>query len=184
MTSQPRLTPVTYRCECIELPAADSIEDILRAVQRPGLRYALAHCDDGVVWGRLQNDNAGWLWSSGVVDVSPPLRAQTLLQLRLFGADAEVFLWREGNTLRGRLIAEGQGERAECLSEAYLLWGEPQPGATAQNGFLPLCESGQGFRHAPPAEIARAGKLTVRHYVAFDAQGCPQIVASRLVADV
>lgn len=174
------LKPVTYRCDSIALPQTDSLEAVLKAVDRPGLRYALAHCDDGVVWGR-RLDSGQWAWSSGVVAASPAIRLQTLQQARLFGPQAEVLIWRDGATWRARVIVEGEGSKAECLSESYLLWGRPQ--GDASNGFLPLLEAGHGFQHAPPAEIARAGRVAVRHYVDFDSNGCARIAASRLTVD-
>ena len=183
--SESKLKSVMYRCESILPLEVDSLEAVLKKMNMLNLRYALAHCDDGVVWGRRLGDGQ-WAWSSGVVDASPPIRLSTLQQLRLFGVDAEVFLWRDGATLRGRVIVEGDGTQAECLSESYLLWGKAQDDSISEseNGFLPLHEGGQGFCHAPPTEIARAGALTIRHYVGFDAQGCARIVASRLVADL
>lgn len=182
--SQSKLKPVKYRCDSIALPQTDLLEAVLKAVDRDGLRYALAHCDDGVVWGRRQ-ENEQWAWSSGIVAASPAIRLQTLQQARLFGPQTEVLIWRDGAGWRARAIVEvegeGEGRESECLSESYLLWGGP-PG-DASGDFLPLLEAGHGFQHAPPAEIARAGRVAVRHYVDFDSNGCARIAASRLTVD-
>ena len=51
-----------------------------------GTQWLLAHCDDGVVWGRCEQGK--WQLSSGPFpDVSPELSAENLQQLRLFGKE-------------------------------------------------------------------------------------------------
>jgi hypothetical protein len=42
-------------------------------------------------------------------------------------------------------------------------------------------DGGQGLRHAPPLEIALSGKIYLRHYLAYDEDGCVKIIASRLI---
>jgi hypothetical protein len=71
-----------------------------------GLKYLLAHADDGVIWGRLDDEEL--ITSHDVApEYSPPLRAATLQTVRLFARAGELFVWRdEAGVWTGRLIAE------------------------------------------------------------------------------
>ncbi|HMX29363.1 MAG TPA: CRISPR-associated protein Csx19, partial [Blastocatellia bacterium] len=124
------------------------------------LEYLLAHADDGVIWGKVESN--GTLITSGEAAkgnpiaecICPPLRLRTLQQARLFGKDAELLLWRDGdNVFHARLIADNESgaDWLEAYDEAQLLWGTQK----AKNGDLPhgftLLEDGaQGLRHAVP----------------------------------
>jgi CRISPR-associated protein (TIGR03984 family) len=139
---------------------------------------ALAFADDGVIWGRF---DGVWKWSGDALAVSPPFRLNTLQQIRLFGADAELFLWRADRNWQGRVIVEGAGEMRDYFDEAQLLWGTAE--GASKDGFIELREGGQGLRHTPPAHIARARKLQTRSYLEDDNDGCVKIIASRLWVD-
>lgn len=145
-------------------------------------RYALIHADDGVIWGKFSA--SGWEWSSTVFpSVSPVLQLKTLQQLRVFGATAEVFVWREGEDLKGRVITDGVGGDSDCFDEDQLLWGYADRAACqCKNGFCLMEEGSQGLRHAPPEEIARRGMITTRNYIGYDNDDCAFVLASRLVA--
>jgi len=145
-----------------------------------GLNYALVHADDGVIWGRFSEGH--WRWSSEAFpEVSPKLRWVTLQQLRLFGPRAEVFVWRDDSQLKGRLIQDEETGAQECFDEAQLLWGRPH--GEARNGFQMMREGAQGLLHAPPAEIAKKGRLATRNYIDYDADHCARVKASRLVVE-
>ncbi|WP_297029166.1 CRISPR-associated protein Csx19 [Thermogutta sp.] len=159
-----------------------------QAVQH-NLRWLLAHADDGVIWGELRN---GQLVTSESVapEVSPPLRAETLQQVRLFATRAELLLWRDGdNRWHARLIRDaGHGEKptfTDAIDEPQILWGtDPQPLA---NGFTLMSDGAQGLRHAVPLDVrgrfdesSRPLRLWVRHYLQDDESGFTRIVASRL----
>src|SRR5262249_16673186 len=59
-----------------------------------GLRWLLAHSDDGVIWGKLRDDGQLYL-SSDVFPVRGlSLHSATLQQARLFGEHAELLIWR------------------------------------------------------------------------------------------
>ena len=147
-----------------------------RQAQQYRLTCALAFADDGLIWGRFEGK---WHWSGEVFPVSPRFRPLTLQQIRLFGRDAEVFLWRSNDRWLGRVIIEGEGERHEYLDEPNRLWGRME--GEQKNGFALMQDSGQGLRHAPPLEIALSGKIYLRHYLAYDDDGCVKIIASRLI---
>jgi CRISPR-associated protein (TIGR03984 family) len=140
--------------------------------------YALAHADDGVIWGELRN--GGWVWSPSAFPGRSPLtfRAQTLRELRCFGERSELFVWRTGTGFAGRIAEDGDG--GSHFDEAVLLWGTEPETRAERDGFLLMVHGQQGIRHMPPTSIADSGRLTFRHYLAEDANGCLQTVASRL----
>lgn len=140
------------------------------------LSAALAFADDGVIWGRF---DGAWKWSGDASTVSSPFRMNTLQQLRLFGARAELFLWRVHGNWQGRLIVESGNETRDYFDEAQLLWGTKD--GDEMNGFWLMREGKQGLLHSPPAHIANAGELMTRSYLEYDEEGCARILASRLV---
>lgn len=149
-----------------------------------GLRYALIHADDGVIWG--EHGNAGWAWSGGEQAVlSPPLRRQTILQMRIFGEQSEALAWREGPALKGRIITDRIVKKGQpCFDEQQILWGRPEgeKEGEAMTRFTVMREGQQAMLHAPPAAIAKAGALVTRNYIGYDDDGCAFVKASRLVA--
>lgn len=176
--------------------------------------WLLAHADDGINWGRVSLDAAGGalLTSRDALnqflagapadkrqrdeaeiarDACPPLRVQSLQQLRLFNVHTELLLWRAGDgAFRSRTIrSETQDIAAtwvDCYDERQLLWGTH--GVHLRNGFTLLRDGAQGLRHAVPRklEMDDNGKLTappcllVRHYLAKD-EPFARVAASRLV---
>jgi CRISPR-associated protein (TIGR03984 family) len=165
-----------------------------------GLRWLLAHADDGIIWGKV--DAGGALLTSheaakgnGQAEaVCPPLRLMTLQQARLFSAQAELLAWRDGdNALRARLIADVEegGEAhespasppdwARAFDEPQLLWGTR--GVALTPDFTLLEDSAQGLRHAVPLSMngmRLPAQLCVRHYLARE--DFARVVVSRLVA--
>ncbi len=143
-----------------------------------GMRWLLAHADDGVIWGEFR-DNELHLSSDAFPEVSPPLMAETLQHARLFGPRAELLLWKDDTIWRARLIQDGAGEPCEYYDEAHMLWGNKEE--RRNGGFVLLRQGKEGLRHAPPASSTDV-RLTVRHYLAYDEDGQAYVVYSRLVA--
>lgn len=155
------------------------------------LKWLLAHADDGLIWGKVE-DNGQLVTSDTVAPkVSPRLRRETLQQARLFAEHGELLLWRDGdNQWHARLIRQpANGETptfTHAIDEPQILWGtDPQPLA---NGFTLMSDGAQGLRHAVPLivsgtfnEQSRPLRLWVRHYLKEDENGFTRIVASRLV---
>jgi len=148
--------------------------------------WFLAHADDGVIWGRLQD---GQLVTSDTVfsEVSPPLRAITLQQARLFGEKAEVRVWREGNRFQACRLEDQSSEKCEAFDEQHILWGTQVE--QRKDGFTLVADGRQGLRHAVPLTLTDSAlndghplRLTVRHYLTYDEYGQTRIVLSRLVA--
>jgi CRISPR-associated protein (TIGR03984 family) len=165
-------------------PAAHEVYD---------LAWLLAHCDDGVVWGRRQGGN--WRLSSAVFpEVSPEPRRENLQQLRLFGLLREVLIWKGDGGWQGRELADTEPPPGDPLApeeQEYVLLGDRLL-APAREGFT-LVGDGRGSRHAVPLACEEAQfdsdparrwplRLQVRHYFAADPRsGVARIAASRLV---
>jgi CRISPR-associated protein (TIGR03984 family) len=144
-----------------------------------GLRWLLAHADDGVIWGELC-DGELHLSCNTFPEVSPLLRNETLQQVRLFGHLAELLMWRDGSTWRARLIQD-YGESHLYYDEAHLLWGTGVD--LKKDGFVLLRQGKEGLRHAPPlASPDSQPKLKIRHYIAYDRDCQAYIAYSRLVS--
>lgn len=151
--------------------------------------YLLAHADDGVIWGRL--DQEGLITSHEVApEYSPPLRAETLLTVRIFGPASELLIWRdEVDAWAGRLISENTSGASPAWTQAFeeeqiVLGTKITPLA---RDFTLMSEGTQGLVHAVPFSVTekvdeehRPLRLVVRHYVKADDYGFLQVNASRL----
>jgi CRISPR-associated protein (TIGR03984 family) len=178
---------ISYTSQALAVSDADAanLEQWLKQQARTHkLNWLLAHADDGVIWGRLQED--GLHTSSHVApDISPPLRAITLQQCRLFGKEGELLLWSNDAGWHVRLLADGPNA-GESFDEEQIVWGtEAKPLA---DGFTLLREGAEERLHAVPlstdssAAESRRIRLQVRHYLEYDeVDGEARISASRLV---
>lgn len=181
----------------VPLPATgpNDLRDWLQGqAKEHDLTHLLAHADDGVIWGVIQSN--GTLKTSHeaaqenakAAAVCPPLRLRTLQQARLFGKDAELLLWRDGdNVFRGRLIEDvkdgGAADWNESYDEPQLLWGTQ--GVALKDNFTLLEDGAQGLRHAVPLldglDLTKQRvQLVVRHYLAQE--DFARVAVSRLIA--
>lgn len=148
-----------------------------------GLRYLLAHADDGVIWGRVDPD--GLRTSHGIEEASPLLRASTLQQVRLFSPAGELLLWRSDIGWRARCVADIAGNADDLIDEDQILWGDTVK--EPQDGFTQVREGSQGMRHAVPITVTadqlrqHGLRLRVRHYITENEDGEASITLSRLV---
>lgn len=159
------------------------------------LVWALAHCDDGVTWGRYDSGVRAWRLGNQVApEVSPPIRSETLQELRLFGEGGEVLIWRTDAGLQGRVLREAsptadrsdevnphrpsdesrvlRGTRvvADC-DHAFTHIGD----GTGAEQVLPLAANNEQLRDAKV-------RLDVRHYYEVDGgTGVIRIAVTRLV---
>ena len=116
----------------------------------------------------------------------PQLRLETLQQARLFGENAELLLWRDGdNKLQARLIQDADDVSKvtwrECFDEPQLLWGTHGIPANIEidgelnDNFTLIWEGSQGMHQIIPIKLEVDGeskivkgkepKLRVRHYL-------------------
>jgi CRISPR-associated protein (TIGR03984 family) len=157
------------------------------------LFWLLAHCDDGVVWGK--REGARWrLSSTAFPDVSPPLGGVNVQQVRLFGPLREVLIWRTEEGLRGRELSDTDTVATDDLlrpeDQSYILVGDRL--LAARDGFS-LVADGRGARHAVPLSSQESSfgppenrrwplRLQVRHYFSADpGSGLVRVTVSRLV---
>ncbi|MCB9422746.1 MAG: TIGR03984 family CRISPR-associated protein [Ardenticatenaceae bacterium] len=164
----------------LTLPVVDWL-----AKQGSPYRWLLAHTFDGIIWGRL--DVGGWQLSSGMLPSSPQFIQAELLELRLFGATSEAYVWRDGADLYYRTILDGSGVSYDYYDETYILWGTSSK--PAKNDFTILSDGAQGLRHAVPFKInmpegnGRPARLIMRHYIERHKEtGLARIKMSRLQA--
>jgi len=162
-----------------------------------GLRWLLAHADDGVIWGQcLFSDDAAPRLA--LQPAPPALRPETLQMARLFGPDAELLLWRDSDgAWHARLLRDVAGDEKPIFQESFdeeqILWGDHGRVSGESNGvaFVEMSDGAQGLRHTVPLADAagdyaeRPLRLRVRHYVAEDGDDSPspgfaRVVASRL----
>ncbi len=178
-----RICTGVHRIESVSVPPdfeGDPATVLATLAQVHGLRWLLAHADDGVIWGKVR-DGKLHLSGDAFPQTSPPLRAATLQQARLFGPEGEILVWKEDAGWRARRIQDGDGDKVEYYDEAHLLWGDREEGR--QDGFVLLCQGREGLRHAPPLPkgVQPPARLHVRHYLAYDPDGQACIAYSRLV---
>jgi CRISPR-associated protein (TIGR03984 family) len=159
-----------------------------------GLAWVLAHSDDGVTWGRFDEDAGRWhLGHDAFPDVSPPIRAQALQELRVFGNEGEVLIWRAEEGLRGRLIKDagpaGPRDETDPLrpSEEFRILRGDRVHGDAAGGFTRVTDA-TGAEQVLPIKLDEARirqrnvRLHVRHYWVQDADdGTVRVAVTRLV---
>ena len=151
------------------------------------LNYLLAHAEDGVIWGRFDNNQL--TTAEKVFDKSkfnfPTLRLLTLQQCRVFGQNGEVLLWRTGEQWRSRLVQDNPD--TDKIPERQILWGTH---GEKRGNFTLLWDGSQGLKHAVPFNEIELGdrnklinpvRLLVHHYITYDDNGVARISLSRLV---
>lgn len=162
---------------------ANLLTELQNEIDKGGYVYLLAHLDDGVIWGHVE-DKTLQLSSQAFPDTSPKLRPEKLWELRLFGKDQEWRVWQADGELHSCLVTENAGDQTASFDEEYILWGTIADGAP-ENGFQLVHESNLGITHTPPASVIEGErhslKLVVRHYVSHDDCGAAYIKISRLV---
>lgn len=148
---------------------------------RPGMDMLLAHCDDGIVWGRVVDGKLA-LAGDKLPEVEVAFEVGRLQQARLFGQAGELLLWRDHAGWRVRRMLEAApGELEPLQEEAYRLWGDHA--VARAGGFTLLADGRQGLLHAPPIDDlpeAAHACLLVRHYLGYDDNGQAYIALSRL----
>lgn len=163
--------------------AASPADWLADQARKYNLRYLLAHADDGVIWGRI--DDAGLRTWHDTALQSPQLRAATLQQCRLFGPTAELLMWRDGAGRNARLISDTGTNPDEWIDEDHILWGSDIE--RIEDGFTLVRDGAQGMRHAVPIELTDKQlkghqlRLRTRHYVVYNDDGEASIGLSRLV---
>lgn len=151
-----------------------------------GLKYLLAHAEDGVIWGHFKD---GELVTSGdVFSQCAKLRSHTLQQCRIFGENAEVMLWKVGQNWKARSLEDEHLSENDYIPENQILWGTKPEVELEEKGFTLVSDGSQGLKHAVPltginfkGKDFRPLRLKVHHYIDYDESGVARIYLSRLV---
>jgi CRISPR-associated protein (TIGR03984 family) len=176
---------------CSHTLSDQAIETILSLESDCGLQWLLAHCDDGIIWGKAKDGK--WQCSSGM-GRSPFFDQKRLQQLRLFGEKAEILIWRTSNGFQGRQLEDIEACETglESFEENQILIGnrihkkhEDFTEVLDRDGrtqVVPLELSDKDFYNKNNHPGAYPLRLTVRHYPDLDPiQHTLRIVVSRLV---
>ncbi len=151
-----------------------------------GLTFFLAHDDDGVIWGKVENGKLN-LSGEAFPEVNVPLRPLTLQQVRLFGTAGELLVWRVEGGWRGRVLTDVAGHDEDRIEETHWLWGTSTHPPGPKDGFTLMRDGQQGLEHAVPREMPDPNQLgyhaalQVAHYLDYDEHGQAYIAMSRLV---
>lgn len=170
-------------------------DDAAKPQGATGLVWALAHCDEGVTWGRFDPKLNIWRLGNQVApDVSPPIRRESLQEVRLFGQSGEVLIWRTEEGLQGRMLCDSGPSSSHTdpsifippSNESRILRGSYVI-RSYEHGFSRVGDV-TGAEQVLPLEVTneqlRSGqvRLEVRHYFESDAStGAVRVAASRLV---
>ncbi len=155
------------------------------------LIWLLAHCRDGVTWGR--RENLSWpLSATPFPDLCPAVSADNLLEMRLFGKREEIMIWRSEEEFLGRrLVDEPQQSEDSPLrphDETRILSGDRLLEGP-KDGFSRV-KTAAGTQQAVPLECTESDfkdgwwplRLSVRHYFEQEPHtGAVRVAASRLV---
>ncbi len=143
--------------------------------------FLLGHAYDGLIWGRLRNGGIE-LATDYFAKVGALLRAETLLDLRLFNAAEELRIWRAERRLQlCRLTENLKGKDFVGYQDrTYGLLGKPRNPVPQAAPFV-VFEGPAGQCHAPPGDpVPRS--LAVRHYLESDlATGLLRVAEHRLL---
>jgi len=157
------------------------------------LSWLLAYCHDGVTWGRYESSRRCWQLSTNAFpDLCPQISCSNLLELRLFGSESEIMLWKADGSLSGRLMcnqpAEKKASSVQPGSETRILLGDRIIGEPRE-GFTRV-GTASGMEQAVPLECKKKDfddgrwplRLKVRHYFEQDRKtGAVRVAATRLV---
>ncbi|MFN9469134.1 MAG: CRISPR-associated protein Csx19 [Pseudanabaena sp.] len=185
--------PSVEHCDPPDFPNNHGLRDWLEGkAKKHNLRDLLAHAEDGVIWGRFDENGlktSGDLLFDKCTKFHPAkLRSQTLQQCRMFGDKCEVMLWKIGKDWKARSIEDTNNQ--DCLPDEHqILWGTKAE--KEKDGFTLVADGQEGLKHAVPLvsipfdqskNLYRPLRLTVRHYLDEDPDtGVVRVYLSRLV---
>jgi CRISPR-associated protein (TIGR03984 family) len=192
--------PEACAIETLDRTACDSLVQAIadgKSDPAPGARWLLAHCDDGVIWGASQTDGRWRLSGDAFPEDSPRLVRGRIQQLRVFGNEYELLLWRTESGLHGRRIMDiastsGFAVETRPANETIVLVGDRAIGPS-RGGFTKVGDA-TGSSHVVPLELDEGDftsgrgdqywplRLDVRHFFAYDGQsGAVRVAATRLL---
>lgn len=99
-------------------------------------------------------------------------------ELRVFGENGEIHVWRTGEEFSWRVREDGVGEKIEYADQEQLLWGDK-----ADSDGLSVVDSGRGNRivfSVPVTNWNLPVKMTVRNYIDYQEDGLLQFIDARI----
>jgi CRISPR-associated protein (TIGR03984 family) len=181
MSDNPEILKISCHKQALEVNITSTDELLKCLVENiAGLGadiYLLAFADDGVVWGKFENETLKY---------STPLNFITLQTLHLFGDKGELRIWRVEDILKGSLLIDAPEKDGEAYDISYMLWGTQvdESGKT----FSIVSDGRQGLRHAVPLPLkvsdtlhGRPLRITVRNFLSEDETGQVFVDCSRLL---
>jgi len=166
--------------------------------------WLLVHCQDGVTWGRFDQEGGKWCMGSDVPpDISPPVRSERLLEFRVFGQTAEVLIWKSDKGLLGRILVDQRTGMTAPKPPVYLspsdesrvIRGDNILEVFDEHGFTRITD-GTGAEQVVPVTLHGETiaehhsqpvllRLIVRHYYEQDSDsGAVRVAVTRLVGVV
>ena len=149
--------------------------------------WVLGHAMNGLLWGKVQSDKFILAYEADP-DWGAPLKASTLLDIRIFNPDKELRLWRANSKLKGCLVYES-ADKAECrvYDEKQIFLANKRLGECREicGVKFSLMEGLAGQRQAIPVDWDgknQAYRLCVRHYLSPRPEnGMLRVAESRLL---
>lgn len=170
----------------LDAPSSDEVVVTWLNHLATGHPFLLAFADDGVIWGKSENDK----WSTSFEAFGKPLaklRGQTLQEAFAFGDQDQVHLYRDGEKWTARQVVD----TGEWITESQLLWGNniPEDKYPQIKGFTFLQDRVQRtMDQALPLEVkiedleTKAPRLIIHHFIETNKDtGEARIFLSRLV---
>jgi CRISPR-associated protein (TIGR03984 family) len=154
--------------------------------------WLLSYCHDGVTWGRLNGHQSWQLSSMFFPDLCPTVSESNLLEIRLFGTEREILIWRNGYGFSGRCIIDMQEQDNNtpfCPDDEIRILLGSKVMDSPKEGFTRVGMAG-GKEQAVPLECMENDfnsgswplRLMIRHYFEEDhVTGSVRLAASRLV---
>lgn len=158
-----------------------------------GIQWSLAFSYEGVTWGKFIADASKWQWGSDFFpDNCPTPTLSKLTEIRLFGENQEMHIWRSGEEWRGRMLKDAISldERNEFrpADERRLIRAD-RMFKMDPSGFSCVSDN-TGVQQIFPMECRQEDflngywplRLKIRNYFSEDREsGAARITATRLV---
>lgn len=154
----------------------DSLEMIHELIESNDDFYCIAYCDSEVLFGQYVNKNFIFYQDRSI-------EFARVQKLRIFNIDRELYLWRKGDKLVGRLRVDDDGDETDVVDAKQLLVGTDFE--NIGDGYIELFED-RGFRLVIPNKnfkVDNSNRVAIltRNYVEFNDNYQAGYVDSRMV---
>jgi CRISPR-associated protein (TIGR03984 family) len=158
--------------------------------------YLLTHCSDGVTWGRWDVAKKCWHLGCNVFHNNcPQPQDHNILELRLFGPEQELFIWKTISGFSGRIVSDNYTGNKDPLApcEEKRILRANRVLDDAKSGFTRVGD-GTGAEQVVPFTLDKdifgeenhyryPLRLKVKHYFSEDDEtGAVRVTVTRLVS--